>query len=361
MKVRGYIFAVAALVLTTSAIAQVNSTFATRTPIFSGGGNGPVTITTSLNTNQQVENVLGCSYPRSAPNPVMTYGYNAWYSYIGSQDGYLEVRPQVFHADGILYYGSNLNALEGPLDKFAYGSTNVQYIRVTPGKEIIKRNCWGSNSPPGIITDGVATFRFLPGLQADLATATEVTRASQHTGFNVRAQVGNNTSNTPSGHFILTVTLESDRGFSIVPTDLGNGGTGIIGSDTYKGTGLNPTVSALSCAQGRCRMTVTFQKANQPVPVAGTASDGYYYAVIPVSTSSESFRATAAISALENPDPNLANNSVSTDYVPPPPDPGSSQPVGAGATVPTAAEWQLLIFGGALFAAAVLAVRGRQR
>lgn len=357
----GSIAAVALLLLTGAATAQANAKFANRTPIFPNGGNGPVNVTTRFTTSQQVENDLACTSPRSAPNPTTPYTYNGWYSFVAAENGYLEVRPQVWH-DAILYFGSSLSGLNGPLDKFGYGSVSAQYIRVSPGQEIIYRNCRGYNSVPAVITDATATIRFLPGLEADLSTAALIDRETyQFKGFYARAQVSNLTASRPSGSFALTVNLESDRGFSIRPSELGNGGTNIIGSDTYQGTGLNPTVSPVTCQDGKCRMTITFPKSAFSIPTAGLSSDGVYAVAIPVVSASDNFKMTASISQLENPDPNSANNSAAASYVPPPPPPASG-PIGAGANVPTATEWQLMIFGALLFVAAVYgAARGSRQ
>ncbi|MCE4557368.1 hypothetical protein [Pelomonas cellulosilytica] len=363
MKLVRKTFGIALFGLAIIASAQTNSTFANRAPIFHAGGNGPVTITTRLNTNQQVENVVDCSAPRVQPTPLMTYGYNAWYSYSAGEVGYLEVAPQNFY-DAKLYFGSSLASLVGPLDKLAYGSGTVHYIKLAPRQELIYRNCLAASSVPASIPDQAATIRFLPGLEADLSTFTVVDKATYgFSGYVVNARVNNLSAVRPSGSFVLAVTLEADSGFSIKPSQLGNGGTDITGSDTYEGTGSVPTLSQLTQgADGRYRMTITFPKAVFSIPPLGIASDGYYGVSIPVVTAASAMKATASISTLENPDPNSLNNSFTSEYVPPPPS-GSSGPVGtAGANVPTASEWQLLIFGVLLFAGALYVARrsGRQ-
>lgn len=347
--------------LATVAGAQTNSTFANRAPVFSSGGNGPITITTRLNTSQQAENVVPCSAIRVQPTPLLAYGYNAWYSFSASEVGYLAVSPQNFY-DAKLYFGSNLSSLDGPLDRLAYGSGSVHYIKVNPGQELIYRNCRADSSVPATIPDQVATLRFLPGLEADLSTSTQVDRETYgFSGYYVHARVNNLSTARPSGHFVLAVTLEADLGFSIKPSQLGNGGTDIAGSDTYQGTGSLPTASQLTRgSDGKYRMTVTFPKAAFSVPPLGVASDGYYRVSIPVVTGASLMKATASISTLENPDLNSANNSSTAEYVAPPSPPGSG-PVGAGANVPTASEWQMLIFGVLLFAGAVFAARRRSR
>lgn len=343
--------------------AQTNSIFANRAPIFPSGGNGPVTITTRLNTSQQAENVVDCSAPRVQPTPLLTYEYNAWYSFSANEVGYLEVAPQNFY-DAKLYFGSSLGNLAGPLDRLAYGSGTRHYIKLNPGQELIYRNCRAASSVPASIPDQVATIRFLPGLDADLSTSVYVNRETYlFSGYYIHARVNNLSAARPSGSFVLSVTLEADSGFSIKPSQLGNGGTDIEGSDTYEGTGLVPALSqVIRGSDGKYRMTITFPKAAFSIPPSGVASDGYYRVSIPVVTTASAMKATAAISSLENPDPNPANNSSTAEYVPPPPT-GGSGPVGAaGANVPTAseqhqAENEQLPFAGAVFVARRSATR----
>lgn len=341
--------AIALLSIASTASAQNNFTFANRTVLTPGTEQAPFVMTPRLPYQPVADtssitcdlHLFGTSAPPS------NYVYNAWYSYTPQVAGYIGVINSQFYID-MAYNGSSLSTLGNPTvetqtDAIVNGTKySSQFYQGQPGTEFILRHCAYSDTPlTAAQIDSYAQplyISFIPSLAADLGlTATSYGpqysfESSDHFYFSVT-----NNGPAPSSDFTINFNVQSQIKLKAVNISLPGGATAVGNLDP---TATSGTYSA------------RIPKAGWVSAPNGTPELFAQVELVPIITERTGFSATvtASITNMVNPDPNLANNTTVSQFVPPPPTGGGGN--GGAAAVPTAQEWQLLAFGAFIFLAA---------